>query len=405
MSIQSNNPVAKRRILFTCWDFRIGGQSSHTLNFARALLKHGSVSALVAEPFGELQKDFRKNLDEVIVLRRGLETRKGYVHRLARIIQVLKFDIVINNAVPCVQAAMPLLPPEIVRLSVVHSVLENEILLGLANGRWVDRVVAVSDNVRQALERRNARGVKLATIPVGLESPKNERRRPMASSPLRLIFVGRIAPEKNLPGLLNVLSCLYKLSVPFSMTVVGDGKELPAFRSLVRDSVFAEQVHFLGVRSPEDVDRLLEEHDFLLLTSHYEGTPHAMLEAMAHGLVVLVSRIPGATDRLVVHGVDGFLCDPGFPEDYASILQRLAGRPAEFDAISRAARQTARTRYSADVLAQKYVCLFDRAREERQEPMTPEAELPGAIPEELLVNFPGIFGQCKHRLLDLVRKH
>jgi glycosyltransferase involved in cell wall biosynthesis len=399
-------PQRKRpggRILFTAWDFSIGGVGSYTLNFGRTLRRRGyTVGALVPEPFGELYSDFRDGLDFVEIVRRGIETRSAYLRRLVQRITVLKPDVLINSAVPMVQAVIPLLPENILRISLVHSIMEHEPKIALAHGAWVDWVVAVSDSVRERVDRQNREGVKLSTIPVGLEIPSRKPPRQKAATPLRLIYVGRISPEKNLPGLLRVLTCLHDSSVPFTMTVVGDGPEMASVRSQAERLPCRGQLEFRGTLSPREVGDLLDEHDFLLMTSHFEGTPHVALEAMAHGLVVLVSHIPGATDRIITHGVDGFLCDKDATEDYVAILRRVSSDPAEFGAISAAARRTVLSRYSADTIVAQYESLFKGGRVSTK----PAMELDGQVqvPRDLRLNFPGIILQAKHRLVDIWRQ-
>jgi glycosyltransferase involved in cell wall biosynthesis len=390
-----------RRVLFACYDFKIGGHSSYTLTFARVLRRRGYIAgALVPEPFGELYGDFIGSLDYVLSVRRGLETREAYLRRLLRRIVDWKPDVLINNAVPMVQALMPFLPQDILRISIVHSIIESQI--ALANGAWLDWVVAVSDNLREKVEREGTGEVKIATIPVGLEMPATERKQKKAANPLRLIYVGRISPEKNLPGLLRVLSSLYGQAIPFSMTIVGDGPKLKSVRAEAAGSRFGRQVSLLGSRTPREVARLLDEHDFLLMTSHYEGTPHAALEAMAHGLLVLVSRIPGSTDRIITHGVDGFLCDKDAPEDYVAVLRRVSSSPAEFAAVSDAARRTVSLRYSADAIAAQYESLFNGGRVSRKATMELDGQI--QVPRDLWLNFPGIILQGKHRVADFWRQ-
>src|SRR5208283_2019041 len=80
---QPQSSPGPAHVLIACSDFRIGGHSTHTLNFGRALRRRGCrVGAIVPEPFGELYGDFAESLDYVCVLRRGLESRSRYIRRL-----------------------------------------------------------------------------------------------------------------------------------------------------------------------------------------------------------------------------------------------------------------------------------------------------------------------------------
>ena len=402
MPAEAATPRAGCRVLFACEHLEIGGFGTHTLCFGRALQRRGyEVGALVAEPFGALYRDFRENLDHLELLRRGLETRTGYLRRTVRCLRELRPDVLINNGNPFVQAALPFLPAEMVRLSVVHSITPREVTIGLANPGWVDAVIAVSENVRSALTPQNITGVPLAMIPVALDLPRTERHQLEVAVPLRIIFVGRLWPEKNIPGLVEILARLHELGIEFSMTIVGDGPELPSARALVESSPFSRQVRFLGARPPAEVHALLDQNDFLLLTSHYEGTPHAVIEAMAHGLVVLASRIPGSTDKIIRHGQNGFLCDHEVPGEYVSVLRHFASSAYDFEAISRAARESVSARYDSNVLALQYESLFVRRETRRQG--TELGRQGFRVSPSLVAFYPGFVHQCRHRAADLWR--
>jgi len=238
-------------------------------------------------------------------------------------------------------------------------------------------------------------------IPVALDLPRAVVRQHAAAGPLRLIFVGRLWPEKNIPGLVRILALLHSERIPFSMTVVGDGPELPSARALVESSPFSRQVKFLGARPPAEVHALLDQSDFLLLTSHYEGTPHAVLEAMAHGLVVLASRIPGSTDKIINNGENGFLCDREAPGDYVSVLRRFVDNHDNFRAVSSAARETVFARYDSNALVLQYESLF--VRSETRQPGTTLRQKAFGVPSSLIAFCPGYGNQWRHRLADLWR--
>jgi glycosyltransferase involved in cell wall biosynthesis len=390
------------RVLFASRDFRIGGWSSHALNFGRALRERGhSVGVVVPEPFGELYEEFRDNLDHVEILRRGLESRTAYLRRVIRRIVALKPDVIVNNAVPLMQTVLPFLPSEVRRVSVVHNILENEIRLALVNEPWVDHIIAVSDSISDRVRQNIQGGVRLSTIPVGLEVPNPGRLQESASIPLRLAYVGRLEGQKNLPGLVNVLGLLYQAAIPFRIDIVGTGRELPFLQRRIAGSDFAERVTFWGAQNQQGVRRLLDRCDFFLLTSHFEGTPHVVLEAMAHGLVVVASHLPGATDRIITDGIDGFLCDCNSPAEYVKVLKAFVDKPDGFSGVSGAARQTILSRYSTSVLAQRYESLFGDVSTRRR----PQADVAQqlAIPAEFSAYFPGFFRQCKHRVADIWR--
>ena len=89
--------------------------------------------------------------------------------------------------------------------------------------------------------------------------------------------------------------------------------------------VDAGRVEFVGPIGPADVPGFLAETDVFAFTSHFEGCPNALLEAMMAGAVPVSWRLPGITDFLIDHGRTGFLCDVGDTGRFAA-LRRVVGR-------------------------------------------------------------------------------
>ena len=390
----------KKHVLLCCYYFEFGGNSTHTVSIGGALRRRGyKVGALVQEPFGECYGDFVTQLDYVEIIRRGLETRTQYLQRMVQRINSLQPSIIINSNVHFVQAALPFLSDDCIRISAMHSIMKCELALCTSNCQFLDHIVTVSDNAKSLLERAGQGGDRIRTIPVAIEMNAGIVPREKPQLPLRLISVGRLSPEKDLAGIVSILKLLAAGSVPFSISIVGTGPDLQSIRSKVETSPFRRQVRFLGFRTQKEIRPLLQESDFFLLTSHYEGTPHAVLEAMAEGAVVLANRIPGSTDKIITDGVDGFLCDRQRPETYVSVLQRLLVQPSEFRAVSLAAQKVARSRYSLEAVVPQYEALFWR----RRPPVKKPAQR-ASLPPELLPFCPGFLRQCAHRLGDLWRR-
>jgi len=388
------------RVIICCYDLSIGGFSSHAINLGLALRRRGyHVGALVTEPFGELADEFRAAFDDLTVIRRGWESRNKYLRRLITTVRRLDPHVVINNVVPFVQAAFPYLAPKTIRITVVHSMFGTEAEVALSNAAFIDAVVAVSDNILEKLQREGTNSVKIVAIPVAVEVPFGMQSRMAARDPLRLIFVGRLEAAKNVPALVRIGAELRRLGVPFELTVVGDGTQASALCGLIREAGLQGEFTMTGALDHLKISRILDEHDFFLMTSHYEGTPHALLEAMAHGLVALAAHIPGSTDRIITHGVDGFLCDRHSHAEYVGHLRRLHMHADEFASVSGSARETIASRFGVDRSADQYEALFRSAN---------GASIPGnsserRIDRALIPLTTSFRSQIRHRIADVWR--
>ena len=392
-----------RRILICCYSFEIGGFSSHAINFGGEFRRMGyHVSALVTEPFGDLYGEFVRSLNNVTIVRRGLESRNAHLRRMIKVITELRPDIVINNVVPFVQAAFPYLPARTTRISAVHGIwegkAEHEIDIALSNAAFVDAVVGVSENIRAVLVRRAPHGMRIQTIPEAVAEATTPVARAGAARPLRLIFVGRLTHQKNLPALLQIAQQLREAGMPFVLTMIGSGVEAEDFRRSITQAGLNTEVKMLGALPPGEIGKALGQHDFFLMTSFYEGTPFVLLEAMTHGLVALASRLPGSTDRIITHGVDGFLCDANNPADYVAHLRRLQSNAEEFSRVSAAARRTVTRQFSVGRLAREYEPIFEPAGGPRNVPVeVAQCEVASSL-IPFTVGFPR---QVRHRLADI----
>src|SRR5690606_31145285 len=89
----------------------------------------------------------------------------------------------------------------------------------------------------------------------------------------KLLFVGRLEPEKGLIDLINALKVINK-SVPVSLTIVGEGEMGEALKLLVDKLDLSHCVKFEGYQAfGEDLFQLYRSHDIMMISSYSEGLP------------------------------------------------------------------------------------------------------------------------------------
>ncbi len=179
-----------------------------------------------------------------------------------------------------------------------------------------------------------------------------------------LVLVGRVGPEKNHEGLLRALARLERDgALPPDATVLFAGKATPpshgdALRALVRELGLDRRVRFLG--SVLEVEDLVAAADGLVLPSHYEGIPNAVLEAFASGVPAIVSP-PANLDSIVTDGREGFAAESTEPGDLARALRRFFALSAEeLTAMGARARATAEARFSIPKMVERTSAVYDR---------------------------------------------
>jgi glycosyltransferase involved in cell wall biosynthesis len=109
---------------------------------------------------------------------------------------------------------------------------------------------------------------------------------------------------------------------------VGDGPKRNDYERMVNELNLTHRIHFLGIRN--DVPRLMKSANFFVLSSHWEGFGIVAVEAMASGLPVIASDVPGLRD---VVGNAGLLFRKGDPQDLARKILYLLNSQKESDKL------------------------------------------------------------------------
>ncbi len=165
----------------------------------------------------------------------------------------------------------------------------------------------------------------------------------MTPQDMMVVWAGRLDPIKGFEEMLGgfALACSAR---PVKLVLVGEGNYRPTVERLIQQNGLAGRVLLLGERS--DVPAILRAADMFLFCSRTEGLPNALLEAMAAGLPVIATDVPGCRD-VVRHGETGFLVKSGSAEAIAGAVTSLLDDPERRRVLG--TRAEAWVRANADV--------------------------------------------------------
>jgi glycosyltransferase involved in cell wall biosynthesis len=232
----------------------------------------------------------------------------------------------------------------------------------LAGG--TDRFICVSRHLADELVRSGISQAKIAVVPNGVDPSRFEDRADrgglcaeLGLDPDRPIvaMVALFRPRKGAEVVLEALSHLAVHGQAPQCLLVGaflqePGRDYEAdLRNQVARAGLDELVTFTGFR--DDIPRILASIDALLLPSLFgEGMPMVVLEAMATGRAVIATNSEGLSEA-IEDGVNGLLVPPSDSGRLADAIRAVARSRTLRDALGAAARETVRTRYSADTMA------------------------------------------------------
>ena len=170
-----------------------------------------------------------------------------------------------------------------------------------------------------------------------------------------LLAVGRLDPVKNFGTLLAVFARLAARHPEWDLVILGEGPERPLLETAVQGTRLEGRVALPGIAG--NVGDWYARADLFVLTSHSEGFPNALAEALAHGLPAVGFDCNTGPRDIIRDGVDGLLV----PAGDAAALERALGRMMLDSALRHAlaARAAdARERFSLERVAGMWEALF-----------------------------------------------
>lgn len=178
-----------------------------------------------------------------------------------------------------------------------------------------------------------ARGVDTALFNPARRSAELRASWQVCGNDPAALYVGRLAPEKNLPLVLRAYRTMCSARLRLRLVMVGDGPER------VRLQRENPQVIFAGMRTGEDLAAHYASADLFLFPSVTETYGNVTVEAMASGLAVIAFDYAAAQQH-IRHARNGVLVPFGATEEFVHLAVALAETPERAKALGRQARAT-----------------------------------------------------------------
>ena len=205
-----------------------------------------------------------------------------------------------------------------------------------------DLVIVPSTGLRKVCLGWGIPKEKIVFIPNSVDSLKF---RPSTKSVMSfdVITVSRLIPIKRIEEIIRVCR-----KYDLSLLVVGDGPEERNLRKYAKQ--YGGEVHFFGNASQEQLPDLYLKSKYFILNSEFEaGTPYALLEARACGLVCIANKLTGCAD-VINDGVDGYLFDGNSSDGLEQKLIQVLSEQGKYNEFSRFSRSDAINRFSEDAV-------------------------------------------------------
>jgi len=221
--------------------------------------------------------------------------------------------------------------------------LKGRLIAALERWAWrnADKAVVTTESLRQhVITWAGLPPDRVTVVPNYVDTDLFRPLPDVDVEPGHVVFVGRLAPEKNLAALLEAVR-----RVPGArLTLVGDGPLRAELEAQAR--AHGIPAGFRGSVPNPDLPALLRRAAVFAQPSLYEGHPKSLLEAMACGCAVLGTDVPGIRD-VIRDGETGVLCQTA-PDEIAAALGALLADEERRQRLGRAAREFVVEQFSLD---------------------------------------------------------
>ncbi len=359
-----------RKVLIPCPDWNVSGVNVALEAVGRQLIGHG----------WEVEVVFTRNRDAVLesagdeahlpsLPYRFLErTRPGVVgmwealisdvQRTKPSILFLAYDFIGNCVVPA-------LGDDIGVVSWVQADDGDYYEQAYRLGRYCNAVVCVSSHIRDTVTAHNPAIGERAHVIHNSSVSRDDvlRRRPKATSPMRLIYTGRLVQyQKRVLDYVELARALDRTGVPYELSLIGsfvdrEGSQAK-FEGKAREHLADGRIRLPGRMSRAQILKELSAHAFFVLLSDFEGLPLALVEAMARGCVPVVAESESGIPELVTDGRDGLLLSGRDYDRWAELLVALWEDRSKLADMSRLARETVRERFTVESIGNQFDELF-----------------------------------------------
>ena len=168
--------------------------------------------------------------------------------------------------------------------------------------------------------------------------------------------IGRLSEQKGMTYFIEAAEITARTHPEARFIIVGDGEEREQLQAQVKAKGLQDKVLFLGYRN--DIQNVMSQLDFVVLSSLWEGLPLTPIEAYSVGKTVIGTAVDG-TPEIIRDGVDGYLVEPRNPMQLAEKMNELIENPEMRERMGIQAMKRYRDEFSFEKLSERYIAFYE----------------------------------------------
>jgi len=232
----------------------------------------------------------------------------------------------------------------------------------------MDYLVTVNKEGREEFRALGYPLGRIQSIPNGVALPPDGKAQ--YDQVLFVITTVRLDKQKGIDILLKAWAGVVTREDNLELLIIGKGPHEGEFKDLCQSLGISDSVKFMGEVS--QVEEHLKKSDIFVLASRAEGMSNSLLEAMSHGLTCIATNISGNAELMgmgensripkgnFMPTPNGLLFQPTDIDGLTKAILFLVRNPKERENLGRSGRQYIQKNFSIDLVAEKYITLYQR---------------------------------------------
>lgn len=292
---------------------------------------------------------------------KNFRTAFQVISKIKKIVKQEKITIVHSHHRMAAFYAQFILNKKIVKIANAHNTFYNKkILTKIAYSNT--HIIAVGEQVKKNLtDYYKVNGNKIVVIHNAVKELNEKKidipqlKKDRENNYTIIGNVGRLTKQKGMRYFIDAASLVFEKNEKTRFYIVGDGEEMESLQKYAKRKLPEGVICFLGYR--DDVQNVISQFDFLVLSSLWEGLPLTPIEAFSVGKTVIATAVDG-TVEIIKDGVDGYLVRAKDSIQLANKITQLILDPEQRRMMEKNARNTYNTEFSFNKLKERYITFY-----------------------------------------------
>ena len=185
------------------------------------------------------------------------------------------------------------------------------------------RVIVLTDDYVDLMARKYGLAKdRITVIPNATTFPISKRGSKKLHNPVRILLVGRLATQKNIPLLIAATKRLKQENIHLSVTIAGEGDKEATLKRIVKKDGLESDIKFVGRLDKSLLIKAYSNCDIVVQTSREEAFSSVLIETMAMAKPLIATNIEG-TRSIIKDGYNGLLIDPKSIDNLVEAIKKL----------------------------------------------------------------------------------